>query len=1369
MKKLFLATLLISVLAGCDSDSYSSNDIFNDDLIIHDIPNISLSLESDEKSFTYYVIAESESGHELSFSLENNPEWITINRETGVIHVDLVSATAGEHQFSVVVTDGEVTKKQTITINISMFTADLDNASPVIAEIPAISARANHKATFQIIATDANPSDTLTYHLGSMPAFISIDPMTGLITIEAEETDVGSHPFTVSVSDGNTETTAYSSVEVSLSEAPLPDLVNNAPMVATIPTIVVNTGKTASQRIHARDIDDQVLTYRLSETSDWVQVDSHYGLITVTPTTDNVGTHTFNVIVTDGIIDVSRSFEVQVSTSPEAPDVNYPPQVEMIPTLPIQASTTETYRVHAADGNNDELAYSLIGGEPWASIDSKTGMLTFTPNNDHINTHDLTVTVTDGKSETSVSFQVIVVAYSGILDPVEYALKTGNHALATEDQLLEYTLNKLNDDVVNSGRIVQELYEGVNNLTWNPSHDSTYIRGYLSDNGNVQILKGNINAAGETSSVNFGIVGERENGHRYAYLTGNPLGVYGGTDGNADLDKLTKNLMEWLLKEDKSSLNIVTAQIPNAGYFPHYRKMVEWLNIYYPESFTINSHKECDYENLTTCLSENNPDLVILSSDDYLSQGENALKPAYDYINRNNIPVLLASYGREAQPINAPFLSDIGVFAVDNNYWQKYRIENGSVQDVIPAVDARSELIQKFINEDFDTSAMDACTIEVINCTGDAFVKEFRASADIFRSNVTAIDAKDVDVFQEDGYETTKLSLLLSDKYRSEIDYPITHSDPVHWYKALFSDWVVSYARDNNRAQPDLGEYITDTKNVIKSDNAHYTYPETVSASQVSSVPYPNQWTTTGWYALPGTPVTLTRTGDDTHEILVRLHYARSKTNRVHETKQFTKPVELTTTRLKVPVKGSVTFTTPYGAAIYLQHNGGMESQIEAKGIALHPTITDFNDSVQITTFENTLNNTELPHVDLKTFGAELHMRRDRFTGAIGETYPNTKALLKGINEDHLETVYSLAAFKVQGKTLEESVAPWAMEACKTKFGSEDCTDETLHVRAIIQHANYDQHAQCGIGCAGNPWDSGESVSPRGWLDNHELGHNLQTGRLRVGYVSEEQRNSWSNYADRAGENSNNIFPYYVRWKSWYITDGNTETIFDGHMNIKDIFYAYQSDVENLTNGSGQRVVYDSRCNITDTGVTRHEAIWSDNSYAHNNSYRMGFYIQMALRADRLNSVTSKNGKGFDIYPALYLHERIFSKYIEDEATWMENRNKLGFSMFAYETDHGNMKTISGNDFMLVSLSYLTGYDWLPHFELYGLRNSDLAKAQAAVHGIEGKLPTGMYVLEEDLPGENVSEDLTFLPLGDTLTGTTWSSDSSTPKLCATK
>ncbi|UXM82142.1 hypothetical protein N7V09_21320 [Shewanella seohaensis] len=79
------------------------------------------------------------------------------------------------------------------------------------------------------------------------------------------------------------------------------------------------------------------------------------------------------------------------------------------------------------------------------------------------------------------------------------------------------------------------------------------------------------------------------------------------------------------------------------------------------------------------------------------------------------------------------------------------------------------------------------------------------------------------------------------------------------------------------------------------------------------------------------------------------------------------------------------------------------------------------------------------------------------------------------------------------------------LSSCQALFGA-DCTDASLHTRSIIQHANYDQNAHCGSGCSGNPWDAAWNISPTGWGDNHELGHNLQTNRLNVQYATAANR-----------------------------------------------------------------------------------------------------------------------------------------------------------------------------------------------------------------------------------------------------------------------
>ncbi|MGL4895464.1 MAG: ImpA family metalloprotease, partial [Shewanella sp.] len=447
-----------------------------------------------------------------------------------------------------------------------------------------------------------------------------------------------------------------------------------------------------------------------------------------------------------------------------------------------------------------------------------------------------------------------------------------------------------------------------------------------------------------------------------------------------------------------------------------------------------------------------------------------------------------------------------------------------------------------------------------------------------------------------------------------------------------------------NLAQADLGEYVTDRANLSKGTNAHYAYPATASERKTITVPYSGQWTTTGWYALPGQTIKFSRLDNTNANVEIKLNYHRRNTNRAFEQKVYRAPLELAQQRIKLAKGQSIEFSTPYGGPVYLYISGGegaLSVDINAQNVAKHPSIMDFSNPAEITAFNDKIQNTELPHVDLRTEGAEQHLRRDRFMNAIGGNVPDVNALLNSIVDDHINSVYTLAGLKIQGKSLTESLPADVLSSCQALFG-QDCTDASLHTRTIIQHANYDQNAHCGSGCSGNPWDAAWNISPTGWGDNHELGHNLQTNRLNVQYATAANSDNWTGYGSRAGENSNNIFPYVVKWKTHYLRDGNTDIIKDGHMNHKDLFYVFMSDAAGTTDTSGKRVVFGANCKVLDIGEDRYTAPWASNAYAVHNGYRMAFYIQMALKA---HGMTLSDGttltNGFNLFTLLYQHSRI--------------------------------------------------------------------------------------------------------------------------------
>ncbi|MCW8329462.1 ImpA family metalloprotease [Photobacterium sp. SDRW27] len=957
------------------------------------------------------------------------------------------------------------------------------------------------------------------------------------------------------------------------------------------------------------------------------------------------------------------------------------------------------------------------------------------------------------------------------------AVDQEDHTLASAEELIKFSQSYLKHIDLDRRTLVDTLYQNVGSLiSWHPSHDSITFSTFMPEN-TFPVLRSTKDGGDSPSSEGLVFAGQQGE-HRYAAMSANMFSV----DRSAETDQLLKNLINWLIDSDDSTyqLKIVTSHVPSKAdswYFPHNENIRSWLTSHYPDQHMINTANSCDYEALSTCIDEQQPDLIVFSDIDRRSRGYEAVSAAIEKAKSLQIPILVTNYYREASHMAVPLYRYMGL-QTKGNYWSKHHADKLAVEDLKtsdPTLQQVELLLTRLSKGEFDITALEQCNKNFIYCTDPAFQSAFKTAADWYRNTSIAFDSYNLNPFDTGYYPVARAGLLLADKYRSAIDYPIGQSEPTAWQQAMFADWVVSYTREHNLAQPDLGEYVVDRSQVAKGSNAHYAYPPTVTESQVISVPYSKQWTTTGWYALPGQTITVNRTDNSDATVAIKLNYHRSNTNRAYQQKIYRGPLELAQQRIQVNAGETVTFSTPYGGPIYVYLEGSgspVQTALTAAGVVKHPAIMDFSDPAEILRFNQAIDSTELPHVDLRTDGAEQHLRRDRFLNAIGDDVPTVNALLKSIEEDHINSVYTLAGYKIQGKSLAESLPDDVKAVCSKLFGQADCFNESFHTRTIIQHANYDQNAQCGSGCSGNPWDASWNISPTGWGDNHELGHNLQTNRLNVQYAEAADADDWTKYGSRAGENSNNIFPYYVKWKAHYLRDGNTTTITDGHMNHKDLFYVFMSDAAQIKDGSDNRVVVGSSCNVMDEGADRFIVPWKSNAYATHNGYRMAFYIQMALRVDQQPMVTGdKLENGFNVFTLLYLHNRIFGHYAANETDWLNNRERLGFSLFPYD-GHAvfggkNIRSIPGNDFMLVALSVITNRDWRPYFDMFGLRYSSLAESQVVANAKGGGVATGMYVLEKDLPPANMSAGLDFLNMSLNDGTTLWPRDNSSPRNCS--
>ncbi|ELV8635994.1 BspA family leucine-rich repeat surface protein, partial [Vibrio vulnificus] len=691
-------------------------------------------------------------------------------------------------------------------------------------------------------------------------------------------------------------------------------------------------------------------------------------------------------------------------------------------------------------------------------------------------------------------------------------------------------------------------------------------------------------------------------------------------------------------------------------------------------------------------------------------------------------------------------------------------------------------LINNIKTSNFDYNWIHGCGKVFTQCLNEDFLHNFMYGASSLSFFYSAADKLNYSIFDQKSnneYATPyQAILLLADKYRSEIDYPILSDEPTLWQRALFSDMIVNYSRKNNLAQSDLGSWVVPESQVEKGHAANYKHPSVTSELKSFSVGSSNsQWTTTGWYTLPGQTVTLTRTDDTENTVTLKLNYLNDSYPRTDRTHTLYLPQRLTTYPTTLQKGQTYSFSSPYGGPIYLMFSNTEEVTIQAEGVAHHPSIDDYSSPAQIERFLNLLESTETPHIDIKLTGFEYHTKKHKLLNSIDETitvptiedsrgrYPSIESLISSIYDDAYKSIFGLIGVKLGNEKLADTLSADVKEICVAIAGADACFDENLHRQRSIQHVNFVDQARCGSGCSGNPADIQDDVSTTSWIVGHEIGHNLQTKNLDVGYTNDAE--NWKNFRSAVGEASNNIFPHVTQWRAHYERNKATELFKEGHANHIDLFNAYMSDLEEFKNEKGERIIFDVACGIGKGD--RYNAMWVNEKQQQRHSYRLSFYIQMAMLADKkimFNGTRLNNG--YDIYTLVYQMSRLFDLYSIDEKSWEDNKSKLGFELFPYEGhatyDSLNIKDIPGNDFLLVALSKITALDWTPFWDLYGLRYSSLAHNQVKQNASKGVLEKGIYVIDATLPPHQLTDELDFLPLEDT--PKMWPTTFATPRGC---
>lgn len=357
------------------------------------------------QSWSYKATATDADKDTLSWALVEGPTNASTKASPGALTIDWTPGPndAGQHHIELRVDDGKgaVVRRRFAIVVLPV------NDPPVILSVPPLQAVQGQPLWYQVVASDPDPGSVLRYNLTRVPtgAKVQLDEVTGLLYWKPTQSEVGKQELELEVSDQfGARVTQRLSIQVHDG--------NDAPVISSTPPTTVVEGSEFRYQITATDEDgaNEVLRYRWITHLPTMSLDLEKGLITWTPTNEEVGQHTVAVEVYDqkGGRTVQR-FTLSVT------NLNNPPVLRSSPVTTAMVGRPYVYQIQAFDpdiDDRDSLTYTLLDKPDNLDLD-RFGRITWTPNESQgkngANVHKVKVLIRDASlGELKHEFEIRV-------------------------------------------------------------------------------------------------------------------------------------------------------------------------------------------------------------------------------------------------------------------------------------------------------------------------------------------------------------------------------------------------------------------------------------------------------------------------------------------------------------------------------------------------------------------------------------------------------------------------------------------------------------------------------------------------------------------------------------------------------------------------------------------------------------------------------------------------------------------------------------------------------------------------------------------------------------------------------------------------
>ncbi|WGW01367.1 ImpA family metalloprotease [Vibrio sp. YMD68] len=570
----------------------------------------------------------------------------------------------------------------------------------------------------------------------------------------------------------------------------------------------------------------------------------------------------------------------------------------------------------------------------------------------------------------------------------------------------------------------------------------------------------------------------------------------------------------------------------------------------------------------------------------------------------------------------------------------------------------------------------------------------FEEPLKMIRDSIKHFDNQGINILEQENLKHLQIPVYIADIFRDSAEYKggrfyadiygsANAVDYNQWLKTYFMDLTSHFARPNNKLNVNLGEFSPREVEIqrLSTFNTDFEY-ELTSAAHT---------TATGYYVKAGQKTVISRTDSHPDDVKIYVNYQRDGATKLFGTgsgRAYNRPAYDRSHPVSLSAGGKISMSSPVGGTLFVtvpNNNEGNVISLNIQNILKNPSISGASDT-DIELFENALSDTPFNWITVITKEVQIHSIASKFRDTLNSYNSDIKKFMDDIIK------YTLGNFGYAGYL--SNVLPDHSDSIKqfcSDFGIDElCTDLRLHERNNVQHVYVDRPT-CGSLCSGNPYDRTSAYIPGDWGDSHEIGHNLQTNKLKI-------------YGGRSNEVSNNIFP---------VESARLKAIENGEStyNIRSNF---ASTFELMKNGIGL-------LNVND------HPLWNKTGVYDNAFERLGFYNQLNFASGDL-----------EFYTKMYLLQRISEDRAKNITDWANYKDRLGFTNYTID----DFKAMNGNDFMAISSSMLIGKDMSQFFEGFGIQVSEEAKAQILSAGYTQSLGKGIYFVDyEGVPTDYVTSN----------------------------